>query len=112
MSRHISRREALFAFCSFPVLAALSGCESPVGNRAVKKAVKIVVVVAKKLFKVVSVGIDLVDLAVEIKAIIDGKEETIQARITKEEAEALSNGGRLVIKSADGTEYPVDYSTK
>jgi hypothetical protein len=108
MSRHIGRREALFALCGFPVFATLSGCDSPAG----KKAVKIVIVVAKKLFKIVSVGIDLAELTVEIKAIIDGKEETIQANITKEEADALDHGGQLVIKSKDGKELPVEYTKK
>ena len=108
MSKQIGRREALIALCGFPLLGTLSGCNSSAG----KKAVKIVVVVAKKLFKIVSVGIDLAELAVEIKAIIDGKEETIHARITADEAAALNNGGRLVIKSGDGKEFPVEYSEK
>jgi hypothetical protein len=108
MSRLFGRREALIALCGFPLFTFLSGCDSPVG----KKAVKIVIVVAKKLFKIVAVSFDLVELAVEIKAIIDGKEETIQARITKSEAEALNTGGQLVIKSEDGKEFPVNYSKK
>src|SRR2546423_1650957 len=106
MGRQLDRREALIALCGFPVLASLSGCDSPAG----RKAVKIVIVVAKRLFKIVSVVIDLVELVVDIKAIIDGKEETIQAHINKDEATALNNGGQLVIKGDSGKEFPVEYT--
>ena len=93
-----------------PIVALAAGCEkTPSG---VTKAKLIVVSVARKLFKITNVGVDLVELAVEIKAIIDGKEETIQARITREEADTLKNGGQLVIKGEDGREFPVEHSTK
>jgi hypothetical protein len=106
----ISRRDALALVTLLPVLALATGCDAP--TTGLNKVKRIVVAVAKKVFKVVGVGIDLVELAVEIRAIIDGKEETIQTHITREEAEALKNGGQLVIRGEDGKEFPVEYRTK
>ncbi len=110
MPDQVSRRGVLLLLTALPVIALGTGCDST--RPELGKARRIVVAVAKKCSKVVAVGIDLVELAVEIKAIIDGKEETIQSHITKEEAEALKNGGRLVIKGEDGREFPVEYQTK
>jgi hypothetical protein len=45
-------------------------------------------------------------------AIVDGREETITAHITREQAETLRNSGQLVIRGADGTEVPVEYRAK
>lgn len=108
MSRHIVRREALIALCGFPLLGSLSGCDSSKAD----KTVKIILAVMKKLDRINTIRVDIEDLVVEIKAIIDGKDETVQTHITKEEAKALQNGGQLVIKDKDGKEFPVSYSKK
>jgi len=77
-----------------------------------RKTVLITVRVVKKGAKIFTVFVDLNDLYVEIKAIVNGKEEFIQTSITREEAEALQNGGQLVIKGEDGKEFPVSYTSK
>jgi hypothetical protein len=110
MSERVSRRKAVALLAGLALLPALSSCEKSPTD--VKKAARIVIAVAKKFSKVVSVGIDLVELALEIKAIIEGKEETIQARITAEERDALKNGGQLIIKDKGGREFPVSYTPK
>jgi hypothetical protein len=109
MAQKVSRRDAISGLAALPVVL-LAGCgQTPT---RLTKAKLIIIAVAKKLTKITTVGLDLAELVVEIKAILDGKEETIQARITKEEAEALKNGGQLVIKDEDGKEFPVEYQAK
>lgn len=104
------RRSAIRAFASFPFALVLTACsKAPSG---VQKASRVVVAIGKKIAKFGPIAIDWVELVVEIKAIIDGKEETIKAHITKEEGEVLRNGGQLVIKGADGAEVPVEYRSK
>lgn len=68
--------------------ACAAGRESGVASNESWRIVR----VSKKLLKIFSVVVDLVDLAVEIKAIVDGKLETIQAHITSQQAEMLKNG--------------------
>jgi hypothetical protein len=106
MSSHIGRREVLIALCGFPLLGILSGCDGSTRH----KTVKIVLAVLKKLDKITSTRVAIEELVLEINAIIDGKEEKIETYITKEEAEALQNGGQLVIKDKTGKEFPVEYT--
>jgi hypothetical protein len=109
----LSRRYALRNVAATLLLVVAGGCDkTPSVPPALRRAGRVVVAVAKKLAKVGPVVIDWADLALEIRAIIDGKEETVVAHITKEEADVLRNGGQLVIKGEDGTELPVEYRTK
>lgn len=116
MNDKLDRRHAIRALAAVPLLAVPAGCDKtpslPAVPAGVKKAGRVVVAVAKKLAKIGPIAIDWAELALEIKAIIDGKEETVVAHITKEEAETLRNGGQLIIRGEDGTELPVEYRTK
>jgi hypothetical protein len=116
MNDSLSRRHAIQALATLPLLAVAAGCDKapsmPAVPAVVKKAGRVVVAVTKKLAKIGPIATDWTELALEIKAIIDGKEETIVAHITKEEADTLRNGGQLVIKGEDGIELPVEYRAK
>jgi hypothetical protein len=97
--------------------ATLVGCSkepgaSGGGGGGVRIAKKILLPIVRKISLVYDAIVTVNDLVVEIKAMIDGKVETIEARLTKEQAEALSNGGELIIKGEDGTEFPVEHKVK
>lgn len=111
MNDLIDRRAAIQAFAALPVLAVTAGCGP---STPINKAKRVVVTIAKKIARIGGpIAIDWEELVLVVKAIIDGKEETITAHITKEEAETLKkDGGKLVIKSDDGTEIPVEYRSK
>ena len=89
MNDKLSRRHAIRVTATAAILSVVAGCGGSTSvHPAIRKAGRVVIAVAKKLFKIGNVAIDLAELAVEIKAIIDGKEETIVAHITKEEADS------------------------
>ena len=100
MSDRITRRKALTSMMGLP-LAGVLGCgkgtESKVGGGGGGAGVakKILLPVFRKLSLVYDVVVTVKDLVVEIKAMIDGKVETIEARLTVEQATALSNGGQI-----------------
>src|SRR5688500_15218765 len=104
----VCRREAIFALTSFLMLPFLSGCD----RSTRKKAAKILVIVGRRSLKITNVVFDLYQMAIEIKAVIDGTDETVMVNLTQEQADSLKAGGELVIQDADGKQTPVSYSKK
>jgi hypothetical protein len=86
----------------------LTGCNE-------RKTTKILKVVSKRLLRcieVVNMAWEGYEMVMDIKAIVEGKDEKIQVRLTKEEMEQLDNGGELIIRDSEGKEHRVPYEKR
>ena len=113
MTKRIGRREAVWAIMSLPALTAGFGCEA--SSKTKTKAFKVVKKIAKRLSKYNPVGMvaELVELALEIRAVINGTDEVVGAiALTPEEADSLRNGGELEIEDGDGKKHAVKLKGK
>jgi hypothetical protein len=112
MRNLFSRRHVILSPAMVPALIASTGCDKSksVPASVKKKAFKIVKALAKRLSKYTPGGMvaELVDLALEIKGVVEGNEEVVDTiYLTSDEAESLQNGGELEIEDADGKKHAV-----
>jgi hypothetical protein len=113
MADRIGRREAVSAFLALPGLAISSGCEA--SSKVRTKVFKVVKKITKRLSKYTPGGwfVELVELVLEIKAIVEGTDEVVdKIGLTPEEAESLRNGGELEIEDADGHKHTINLKGK
>lgn len=113
--RRITRRHALKVAGGGIILSVLPGCGeggSGGARQAISHDVTVIIKVAFKIHKVLSVVLAIADGVLTILAIIDGIQKTVTAKPTKKQVAELKNGGKLLIEGSDGQQFEVPFTVQ
>ena len=104
--KRITRRQAIQLAGAAAIAGGMSGCG------AAASAARVVISVAwKTITSVASAVVKYADKALTVVALVEEVRKTLNASLTEEQANSLRSGGKLYLKTEDGKEHEIPFTT-